>query len=201
MPTCPKCKHTWSDTPSPPIGTKPYPGRVTFDKTSDQGSGAYHGTACVLLDPGMIKVTLNGEVALKGNPYNGRDVWRFLKVGDGYVKPWTFIFYHADGTVYSYVVTGSSTPTGPTGGNTETVKPSSYGNGDRGNARFSKPGSAYGKNIQVWVDGSLKMIVADGSKRQEGKNGLIWKPVSDSNGRLVVVGEYKVHYKTCTIRW
>ena len=185
----------------PPTGTKPYPGKVTFDKTSDQGTGDYYGTACLLIDPGMVKVVLNGEVALKGNMYGSRDVWRFLKVGDGYPKPWNFVFTHTDGTVYTYVVIASASTDGPAGGNTETVRPSSYGNGDRGNARFSKTGAAYGKNIQVWIDGVLKMTVTDGSKRQEGKNGLIWKPVSDSNGKLVVVGEYKVHYSSCTLKW
>ena len=208
MSTCPTCGQVLPEEPTPTTGiTKAYPGKVTFDKTSDQGTGAYYGTACILIDPGMVKVSLNGEDALKGNQHNGRDVWRFLKVGDAYPKPWNFLFTHADGTIYTFTVTTSTvpqapdTPSGPTGDRIESVKPSSYGNGERGNARFPHPGAYYGKNIQIFIDGVYKMTVADGSKRQEGKNGLIWKPISDSNGKLVVVGEYKVKYSFCTIKW
>ncbi|HAR37483.1 MAG TPA: hypothetical protein DCS09_02265 [Porphyromonadaceae bacterium] len=195
----------------PPTATaKPYPGRVTFDKTSDQGSGAYAGTACLLIDPGMVKVVLNGEVALKGNMYGGRDVWRFLKVGDGYIKPWNFTFTHADGTVYTYIVSGNTNPaepTGPTGGRTESANQTSCGNPTgsncRPNFRFDHPGEYYGKNIQIFIDGKLiSPIVADGSKRKEYPDGTIWKPRSDSNGNLVVVGPYGGKgKKTCVIKW
>ena len=200
MSTCPTCGQNISDQPGI---VKPYPLKVIFDKTSDQGSGAYFGTACLIIDPGMSSVTLNGEVAFKGNQYKGKDVWRFKRVGNDYAKPLKFILTHSTGPQYSYVINEAAET--PSGGRSETAKPSSYGNPDganaRGNARFSKPGSAYGNNIQVWIDSILKMTVADGAKRQEGKNGLIWKPVSDSNGKLVVVGEYGKRGWTCTIRW
>ena len=210
MATCPTCGQKIPDVVVPSTGLKPYPLKVVFDKTSDQGSGEYFGTACVLLDPGMSKVTLNGEVAFKGNQYKGKDVWRFKKVGNAYTKPWTFVFTHSTGPQYSYVINESgstpATPDAPAGGHTETVKPTSYGNPDskgrkRGNARFSHPGSWYGRNIQILIDGKLMMTVPDGSKRDEGNNGLLWKPVSDSNGRLVVVGPYGLTFKECTIKW
>lgn len=95
---------------------------------------------------------------------------------------------------------GSKDSTAPAGGS-ETSAPSSYGNDNRGNARFGHPGSYYGKNIQVYIDGVHKMTVPDGSQRVEGVNGLIWKPVSENDGNLVVVGEYDVKFSTCTVRW
>lgn len=95
---------------------------------------------------------------------------------------------------------GSKDSTAPAGGS-ETSAPSSYGNDNRGNARFSHPGSYYGKNIQVYIDGVHKMTVPDGSQRVEGNNGLLWKPVSENDGNLVVVGEYDVKFSTCTIKY
>lgn len=95
---------------------------------------------------------------------------------------------------------GAKESTAPSGGS-ETSSPSSYGNGGRGNCRFSHPGSYYGKNIQVYIDGVFKLPVPDGSQRAEGANGLTWKPVSESDGNLVVVGEFDTQFNSCTIKW
>jgi len=201
MTTCPKCGHKWGETPVPT--TEAFPHKIVFEKESDEG----YGNVGIVLFPTLADadvsfVSVNGEVATKATPYRGHPVFTLSKNGGLYPLPLKFVVKTPDGKSYvaSYNET-ADTPAGPTGGNSETVKPSSYGNGDRGNARFSKPGAAYGKNIQVYIDGALKMTVADGSKRQEGRNGLIWKPISDNNGKLVVVGEYKVHYGSCTIKW
>ena len=179
--------------------TKPYPGKVTFDKTSDQGSGIYYGTACVLLDPGMIKVVLNGEVAFKGNQYKGRDVWRFLKVGDGYAKPWTFQFIHADGTVYSYIVTATADPV--VGSNKETSKTSAYANGNREHFRLSKSGVSYGNNITLTFSNGLTRTIKNGETRQEFSDGVLWKPVSDSNSKAVVLGPRNVRIASLTVSY
>ena len=185
----------------PPATSKPYSGKVIFDNTSDKGPAV--GTACVLIAPGMSQGSLNGDAAIKGNQHNGLDVWYFPKSGDKYSRPLSFIFTHPSGQRYSFVVNPTVPPTGD---RTETVAPSSYGNPDgegrkRGNARFSHPGSYYGKNIEVWIDGVLKMKVANGGKRQEGENGLVFKPVSDSNRKLVVVGPYGLKFSKCTIKF
>src|SRR5574340_1250309 len=59
-------------TPSTPT-PQPFPDTITFDNTSDQGTGSYHGTACVLFPAsweGRIqRVIVNGETALHGISY------------------------------------------------------------------------------------------------------------------------------------
>jgi len=192
--------------PSTPVDpsptTKELPGTVLWEDSSDAGEVEYRGKAVMIFpkeyEGKITKVVAAGETAFHAASWKGQPTFRLSKPGSEYKRPITLAITTTAGNFTKVINEGSSQPTG---NNQETVAPSSYGNGNRGNARFSKPGNAYGKNIPVFIDGVLKLTVSDGSKRTEGRNGLIWKPVSDSNGRLVVVGEYNVKFKTCTIKW
>jgi len=203
MPTCPKCGHSFTEAVQPSTGLKPYPGKVVWDKTSDQGTGEYFGTACLLLDPGMAKVTLNGEVAFKGAQYKGKDVWRFKKVGNAYQQPLNFIFTHSTGPQYSYVINeAADTPPGPTGGKSLTVKNSGQANGNRSHFRFPDKVAVYG-NFSFSFDGGkvfsvTREQVADG-RHEPGGGVLVKSP--DNRGGTAILGEYGKTYKTCTIKW
>jgi hypothetical protein len=211
---CPHCGKVLADTatpiptpiptPTPNPTTKVFPHKIIFERESDEG----YGNVAIILFPTLADaeitaVAVNGEVATKAHPYNGHPVFTLTKTGDKYTRPLRFTIVYG-GETYTAEQSTSTTPVPtptPAGGHNETVKPSSYGNGNRGNARFSHPGSWYGKNIEVWIDGTKVMTVEDGGKRKEGKNGLIWKPVSDSNKKLVVVGPYGLKFNSCTIKW
>lgn len=58
-------------------------------------------------------------------------------------------------------------------------------NGWDATVRFSQPGDAY-NNVDVLGDGAVLMHIEDGSMRQNNGN-VLWKPYSDSDGRLVVL--------------
>jgi len=184
---------------------KVFPGTITFDNTSDQGAGPYYGTACVLFPAiweGRIKtVDMNGETAFHGTSYNGRPVFRLLKTGDKYTRPLKFTITSTDGQVYTAT---SGSAAAPAGKNAESAKPSSCGNPDgancRQNMRFKHPGSYYGTSPTVDCDGT-KYAIKNSSKRQEEAGGWIWKPVSDSNGNLVIVGRNGKKYQSCTVIW
>ena len=151
------CLDSWSTTPTTPTtptvpttpttpttGTKAFPDSITFDNTSDQGSGSYSGTACILFPEsweGRIqKVVVNGETALHGISYKGRPVFRLLKTGDQYIRPLKFTITGSDGQVYT--ATSGSTSTSNGGAVTGTT------------------------------GGSVS---------------ILWKPVADSGGMLVVL--------------
>lgn len=196
---------TPTPTPTPSPTTKPFPDTITFDNTSDQGPVA--GTACILFPASwagkITAVTVNNEVATSGNSYKGRPTFYLSKAGDKYTRPLKFVITTTIGTYTA----SSETATDPVvGNNKETSKyggscGNPTGSNCRRNFRFSKPGSSYGSNIKVYLDGVLKMTVVDGSKRQQGSNGMIWKPVSDNNKKLVFVAEYGKKNSECTIIW
>jgi len=206
MATCPTCGQKIPDVVVPQPGIKPYPLKVIFDKTSDQGTGEYHGTSCLLLDPGMVKVTLNGEVAFKGNPYKGKDVWRFKKVGDAYPKPWNFVFTHSTGQQYSYVINESggtpANPDTPTGGKTLTVKNSGQANGNRSHFRFPSKVAVYGNFSFSFDGGKVHYVTAEQVKdgRHEPGGGVLVKS-PDNRGGTAILGEYGKTYKSCTLKW
>lgn len=127
---------------TPPSTSKPYPGKVIFDNTSDQGEAPYYGTACVIIAPGMAKVTLDGETAAKGNQYRGLDVWRFLKIGSEYTRPLSFVFTDPSGQVFTFIAGSTNPGTGP---------------------------------------------VPAGSPTNISGHSILWKPVADSGGDLVVL--------------
>ena len=149
----------------------------------------------------MVQVSLNGEVAFKGKQYNGKDVWRFKKVGDGYAKPWNFVFTHSTGPVYTYTITASAeTPTGPTGGKSLTVKNSGQANGNRSHFRFPDRVVSYGNVSFSFDDGKVltRDQVADG-RHELGGGALVKSP--DNRGGTAILGEYGKTYKNCTLRW
>lgn len=98
--------------------------------------------------------------------------------------------------------TGGSAPKdSPSSGGSETSILSSYSDDGRGICRFGHPGSYYGENVQVYIDGVFKMTVTDGSQRTPGPNGLLWKPVSENDGSLALLGEPNVQFSSCTIKY
>ena len=202
---CPRCGNDLIDTNKPVTPVTPvtevFPHKIVFERESDEGNGdgavVYFPS---LSDREVSSVALNGEVAVKGNAYQGHPVFKLSKTGDQYTRPLKFSIV-CGGVIYVAEQSSSAEPTTPSGGNSATSKPDGYANEGRGNARFPYVGAHYGKNIEVWIDGVLKMRVADGSKRQEGKNGLTWKPISENTGKLVVIGEFNTQFNSCTIKW
>lgn len=85
--------------------------------------------------------------------------------------------------------------------NVEVVKNPTYANGDRAHFRFSKPGANYGNNIKIYFDGTLETVVPSGSVRKELPNGTLWKPVSDNNGNLVILGPRSKKIMECKIEY
>ena len=110
MPTCPKCKHTWTDAPVPTL--KPFPYKVTWENDSDQGNGA----ACILFrtltDADVVAVTVNNEMARKGQPYKGCPVFLMKNPGHQYMRPLKMVIETMDGQKWSFV-TGAETPNIP----------------------------------------------------------------------------------------
>jgi len=194
---------------APPSTVQPMSGKITFDNSCDQGPASVKvGGACVLLgtewEGKVLETSLNGEKAVQGNSYNSRPTFYFANPGSIYKRPLVFLFKTTLGT-YTYTAGSAVTPDTPSGANKESVRASSCGNptgsGCRNNYRFSHPGSYYGHTPTVTCGGKT-WRVKDSSKRQEEKNGWIWKPQSDSKpSRLVVVGEYKARWPECTVTW
>ena len=192
---------------TPPSSSKVFPGNISFEEQSDIAVGQYAGKAVVLLPASwlgkILSVGLNGETGYKDTPYKGMPVFRFIKPGNQYSRPLKFTITATDGTVY--IATSSTpSPTTPSGKNSESIKPSSCGNPDgancRQNMRAAHPGSYYGLTPTVNCDGD-KYYIKNSSKRQEESGGWIWKPVSDSNKNLVIVGKHGKKYQQCTVIW
>ena len=197
---------TTPTTPTTPTGSKVFPGQIIFEASSDVATGAYAGKALIMLPAGwygkILSVGLNGETGFK-DEYRGQPVFRFMKEGSAYSRPLKIAITATDGQVYT-ATTGAVSPTTPTGKNSESVKPSSCGNPTgancRQNMRYGHPGSYYGKTPTVNCDGD-KYFIKNSSKRQEESGGWIWKPVSDSNKNLVIVGKHGKKYGQCTVIW
>ena len=66
---------------------------------------------------------------------------------------------------------------------------------------MSKPGSAYGNNIVLSFSNGLKRTVKNGGQREEFSDGVLWKPVSESNGKAVVLGPRNVHIASVTVTY
>ena len=203
MPTCPKCKYTWSDT-APPDTTKKFVGKITFERTSDKGEGAYHGTAAVLFGTewaGKItELIVNGELAKQGVSYKGRPVFRLLKTGDKYSRPLRFVIKTTEGT---YTATsGTSSPASPgttdppVSGYAHKSTYTSYGvrNGGRQAWRISKKGPDFGRSIKLVFANGQTFNVSDTSKnfrdingsrtsnRKDPRCGFVFKPGIGPNG-------------------
>jgi hypothetical protein len=118
----------------------------------------------------------------------------------GYAEVWYGPSSSGNITVRAGSLIYTTTQSGGGGTQSETAKVASYANGNRAHFRFSKPGSGYGKNISVTL-GNDKVIVPDGSQRYEGPGGFLWKPVSENNHKLVVLGKTNVKYSSCTINY
>jgi len=163
MPTCPKCKHTWADTPPPVTGMKPFPHPVTWEIDSDQGNGS----ACILFrtlaDGAISAVTVNGEVARKGKPYKGCPVFLMSKHGSKYSRPLKMVIKTADGVSYSYVAGGvePTTPDTPAGDYDHNATYTSYGvrNGGRQAWRIPRSGKDLGSGPIKFVFSSGKTFI------------------------------------------
>lgn len=194
--------------PVPVPTTKVFPDSIVFDNTSDQGTGIYFGTACVLFPSNwegkITAVTVNGEQAFHGESYKGRPVFRLTRTGEKYARPLKLVIQTTLGTYTAESGAASQDP-GPSGGSgRESAAPTSCGNPDgpgcRQNMRFKHPGSFYGRNIKIYLDGVYQGTVPYGSQRKEFENGLLWKPEGNT-GNAVVIGKYGKRYKQCTIVW
>jgi len=206
MAKCPTCGQELPVTP--PSTGKIFPHRIVFERESDEG----YGVGAIVLFPSLADadvtyVSVNGEIAKKAHPYNGHPVFTLTKPGDQYLRPLKFVIKMSDGSTYTKEGEAATpaTPDTPSGGHSETVGWKGCGNPDgakcRRNFRFRHPGSYYGKTPTVYLDGAKKLPVKDSAKRQEGANGIIWKPKSDSDGKLVGVGEYAGKHQKCTVTW
>ncbi len=73
-------------------------------------------------------------------------------------------------------------------------------NGDRTHFRFSKPWKDYWNSISVTFDDpQYNFVVEDWSKRKEFSDWRLWKPVSDNDGKLVVLGPFHEYLTSCTV--
>lgn len=215
---CPKCGHDiLSDivpmipqgasnptVPETPTGTpaKVFPHKITFERESDEG---YGNVAIVLFktlaDAEVTKVSVNGEAATKRHPYHGHPVFSLTHTGDQYAKPLRFSIT-CNGVDYVAEQSPVAEPTAPSGANSETVSSKGeYANGNRTHFRFSHPGSYYGLNVRVWIDGVEHPTIPDASQRKEWPDGFLCKPKSDNNGKLVILGRRGVRSNSCTIKW
>lgn len=193
---------TPTPTPNPtPAPAKIFPHKITFERQSDEGYGAgaviLFGT---LADGAITKVVVNGETAKRAAPYRGHPVFTLGKTGDLYSRPLRFVITGSDGQVYT-ATSDSATPAPTPDGNSETAKTSAWANGNREHFRLSKPGSAYGNGITLEFSNGLRRTVTTGANRQEWSDGTLWKPVSDSNGKAVVLGPRNVHIASVTVRY
>ena len=189
--------------PTTPTGAKVFPDQLIFEASSNVATGAYAGKALILFPASwngkILSVGLNGETGYK-DEYKGAPVFRYTKEGSAYARPLKIVITAVGGQVYT--ATTGATPTTPTTGkNTETSKTSAWANGNRDHFRLSKTGAAYGNNITLEFSNGLKRTVAAGAKRQEWSDGTLWKPVSDSNGKAVVLGPRNVHIASVTVRY
>lgn len=180
-----------------------FPHKITFENSADQANGNAAILFRTIPDGTVRSVTVNGEAARLGRPYKGASVFLLGKPGNQYSRPLKFTITATDGTVY-IATSSTSSPTTPSGKNSESIKPSSCGNPEgancRQNMRAAHPGSYYGLTPTVNCDGD-KYYIKNSSKRQEESGGWIWKPVSDSNGKLVIVGKHGKKYQACTVIW
>lgn len=187
--------------PTTPTGAKVFPDQIIFENNSDVAVGQYAGKALILFPAAwygkILSVGLNGETGYK-DEYKGQPVFRFTKEGSAYSRPLKIVITGTDGQVYT-ATSGAATPI--IGKNTETSKTSAWANGNREHFRLSKSGSAYGKNIVLEFSNGLKRTVTSGATRQEWSDGTLWKPVSDSNGKAVVLGPRNVHIASVTVRY
>jgi len=188
--------------PTTPTGSKVFPDQIIFEASSDVATGQYAGKALIMFSSAwygrILSVGLNGETGFK-DEYKGQPVFRFTKEGSAYARPLKIVITAVGGQVYT-ATTGAATPTTP-GKAAETVKTSAWANGNREHFRLSKAGSSYGKNITLEFSNGLKRTVTSGAARQEWSDGTLWKPVSDSNGRAVVLGPRNVHIASVTVRY
>jgi len=188
--------------PTTPTGSKVFPGQIIFENQSDVATGAYAGKALILFPSAwygkILSVGLNGETGYK-DEYKGQPVFRYTKEGSAYARPLKIVITAVGGQVYT-ATTGAVFPVTP-GKNTETSKTSAWANGNRDHFRLSKTGSVYGKNITLEFSNGLKRTVTSGAARQEWSDGTLWKPVSDSNGKAVVLGPRNVHIASVTVRY
>jgi len=227
MPTCPKCKHTWTDTP-PPAGLKPFPYTVSWENDSDQGNGA----ACILFrtlkDTDVVAVTVNNEVARKGKSYKGCPVFLMSKSGPQYVRPLKMVIKMASGANYSFIsgATTPGTPDKPSEGYTHSATYTSYGvrNGGRQAWRIPKSGKDLGAGpIKFTFSSGKTFIIKNPLKNcrdQENCSrnskaamyGFVYKPgigpngegdndTGTSHGGIYLHAPYKDTSKTVTMQW
>jgi|GEM_PF-5583187 len=200
-PTTPTTPTVPTTQPPQTSSTKIFPHKITFERSSDEGYGS---GAVILFDDlaeaDISTVTVNGEAAKKATPYRGHPVFTLSKTGDQYSRPLKFIISGSDGQVYT-MSSGSATTLTTTGGKSETSKTSAWANGNRDHFRLSKTGSAYGNGITLEFSNGLRRTVTTGANRQEWSDGTLWKPVSDSNGKAVVLGPRNVHIASVTVRY
>jgi hypothetical protein len=69
-------------------------------------------------------------------------------------------------------------------------------NGNRTHCRFGAQFNGPGK---LYFDGQLKLRIPNLAVRYEAPDGRLWKPISESNGLPVALGEYNRVYNSCYI--
>jgi len=162
------------------------------------------GNAILVLPKGMsaTSVSVGSEKFNKlSKKYKEMEVWYGSKKSELYVNQTIKVSISAE-----YTANTGGTATTDTGGTSSTTKSETsknpvYANNNRAHFRFSKPGSSYGSSVKVYLDSVLVATISNGSSRYEGSNGFLWKPVSENDGKLVILGLYNVKYSTCTIKY
>jgi len=229
MPTCPKCKHTWTDTPQPTL--KPFPYKVTWENDSDQGNGA----ACILFrtltDADVVAVTVNNEMARKGNSYKGCPVFLMKNPGHNYMRPLKMVIEMDGGQKYSYIAGADApnvpdVPATPTGDYDHKATYTSYGerNGGRMAWRIPKGGDELGSGPIKFVFSSGKTFIVKNPLKncrdQENCSrnskaamyGFVYKPgigpngdgdsdTGTSHGGIYLHAPYGDKSKTVTMYW
>lgn len=156
------------------------------------------GKAILILPLGLLatNVVVGNENFKKLNKqYENKEVWYGTKPSEYYIKQNIKVTVNAEYTAN----TGGVIPVNTDG--SETVHNPTYANGNRAHFRFSKPGVSYGNNIQVFFDNVLTASISSGGSRYERSDGFLWKPVSDNNGKLVILGPFNKKNSSCTIKY
>lgn len=182
MPTCPKCKHTWTDAGTPT--TKPFPYKITFENDSEQGNGS----ACVLFrtlqNDDVVAVTVNNEILRKGIPYKGCPVFLCKNPGHNYMRPLKFVIEMKGGQKYTATSGTGETPDTPVTGYKNQKSYTAYGqrNGGRWAWRIPEQGPDFGKQIKVVFSNGHTVIVKDTSHNYRESDGFVFKPGLGPNG-------------------
>ena len=170
----------------PPTTTTPFPHKITFERSADQNNQKAAVLFRTLQDAQITGVSVNGEVARRGNPYKNCPVFLLTKDGNEYLRPLKFVIKMSDGKTYTATSGSSSTGGGGTNpaGYSKQEAFTSYGerNGGRKAWRIPKKGPAFGAKIKVVFSDGHTVYVNDTSHNYRESDGFVFKPGLGPNG-------------------